>query len=38
MKFVTYGLGGYDPNKPNGNIVEEYDDGIEAEPEEETES
>jgi ribosomal protein L1 len=22
-KLVTYGLGGYDPNKPNNNIVEE---------------
>lgn len=25
MKVVTYGLGGYDPDKPNGNIVEELD-------------
>jgi hypothetical protein len=23
MKIVTYGLGGYDPTKPNNNIVEE---------------
>ena len=23
MKFVTYGLGGYDETKPNNNIVEE---------------
>ena len=23
MKIVTYGLGGYDPDKPNNNIVEE---------------
>lgn len=25
---ITYGIGGYDPNKPNGNIVEieEIDD------------
>ena len=22
MKIVTYGLGGYDPSKPNDNIVE----------------
>jgi hypothetical protein len=20
--IVTYGVGGYDPNKPNGNIIE----------------
>jgi hypothetical protein len=25
MKSVTYGLGGYDPSKPNNNIVEEID-------------
>jgi hypothetical protein len=25
MKSVTYGLGGYDPTKPNNNIVEEID-------------
>jgi hypothetical protein len=25
MKLVTYGLGGYDPTKPNNNIVEEID-------------
>jgi hypothetical protein len=24
-KFTTYGLGGYDPSLPNGNIVEEYE-------------
>ena len=24
-KSVTYGLGGYDPTKPNNNIVEEID-------------
>ncbi len=23
MNIVTYGLGGYDPSKPNNNIVEE---------------
>jgi hypothetical protein len=25
MKTITYGLGGYDPSKPNNNIVEEID-------------
>jgi hypothetical protein len=25
MKLITYGIGGYDPNKPNNNIVEEID-------------
>ena len=24
-KSITYGLGGYDPTKPNNNIVEEID-------------
>jgi hypothetical protein len=24
-KHVVYGLGGYDPTKPNNNIVEEYE-------------
>jgi hypothetical protein len=24
-KQVTYGIGGYDPTKPNNNIVEEID-------------
>jgi len=24
-KSVTYGIGGYDPTKPNNNIVEEID-------------
>jgi len=24
-KNITYGLGGYDPSKPNNNIVEEID-------------
>jgi hypothetical protein len=32
MKMTTYGAGGYDPNKPNNNIVEEIDI-----PDEETE-
>jgi hypothetical protein len=25
MKQITYGIGGYDPSKPNNNIVEEID-------------
>jgi hypothetical protein len=25
MKQITYGLGGFDPKKPNDNIVEEID-------------
>jgi hypothetical protein len=25
MKQITYGLGGYNPTKPNNNIVEEID-------------
>jgi hypothetical protein len=25
VKSITYGLGGYDPTKPNNNIVEEID-------------
>jgi hypothetical protein len=24
-KTITYGIGGYDPTKPNDNIVEEID-------------
>jgi len=24
-KLITYGLGGFDPSKPNNNIVEEID-------------
>jgi hypothetical protein len=24
-KLITYGIGGYDPSKPNNNIVEELD-------------
>ena len=28
MRNIVYGLGGYDPTKPNNNIVEDYDDGI----------
>ena len=25
MKIITFGIGGYDPSKPNNNIVEEYE-------------
>jgi hypothetical protein len=25
MKMITFGIGGYDPSKPNDNIVEEMD-------------
>jgi len=25
MRITTYGLGGFDPSKPNNNIVEEID-------------
>jgi hypothetical protein len=25
MKITTYGIGGFDPSKPNNNIVEEID-------------
>jgi hypothetical protein len=25
VKSITYGIGGYDPTKPNNNIVEEID-------------
>jgi hypothetical protein len=24
-KMITYGIGGFDPSKPNNNIVEEID-------------
>jgi len=27
MLVTVYGEGGYDPTKPNNNIIEEYDDG-----------
>jgi hypothetical protein len=27
MMHTTYGPGGYDPTKPNNNIIEQYDDG-----------
>ena len=35
MIRITYGFGGYDETKPNNNLVEEYDDGIEPETESE---
>ena len=38
MIRITYGFGGYDPTKPNGNIVEEEWLPDPPEPEEETES
>jgi len=25
MQIVTYGEGGYDPSKPNNNIIEQYE-------------
>jgi hypothetical protein len=28
MRITKYGIGGYDPSKPNNNVIEEYDDGI----------
>mgnify|MGYP000860193140 CR=1 FL=1 len=30
MIVTVYGEGGYDPEKENNNIIEQYDDGIEA--------
>jgi hypothetical protein len=33
MIVTVYGEGGFDPDKPNNNIIEQYDDGAEA-PEE----
>ena len=30
-KVVVYGLGGYDPTKPNNNIIEEYEIEVENE-------
>lgn len=27
MLITKYGFGGYDPTKPNDNIIEQYDDG-----------
>lgn len=34
-KVVVYGLGGYDPSKPNNNVVEEYDLPADVLPEQE---
>ena len=28
MLVTIYGIGGYDPTKPNNNIIAEYDDGV----------
>ena len=25
MRFTVYGLGGFDPSKPNNNIIEDYE-------------
>lgn len=25
MKQITYGIGGYDPTKPNNNVIEEIE-------------
>lgn len=25
MHVIVYGEGGYDPDKPNGNVIDEYD-------------
>lgn len=33
MIHTTYGEGGYDETKPNNNIIEQVDDGIQAETE-----
>jgi hypothetical protein len=30
IKHTVYGIGGYDPTKPNNNIIEEYE--VEVEP------
>ena len=32
MKHTVFGLGGYDPSKPNNNIVEEYDIDVPQQP------
>lgn len=29
MINTVYGEGGYDPEKPNNNVVEQFDDGVE---------
>jgi len=35
MKLVTYGLGGFDPKKPNNNLIEEIE--LADDPSEQTE-
>jgi len=25
MNAIVYGIGGYDPSKPNGNVIEQYE-------------
>ena len=32
MKHTVFGLGGYDPSKPNNNIVEEYEINVPQQP------
>jgi hypothetical protein len=32
MKHTVFGLGGYDPSKPNNNIVEEYEIDVPQQP------
>ena len=32
MKHTVFGLGGYDPTKPNNNIVEEYEIDVPQQP------
>ena len=33
MKTIVYGLGGYDPKKPNNNVIDEFDTPDESAPE-----
>lgn len=28
MRNIVYGIGGYDPTKPNNNIIADFDDGL----------
>lgn len=28
MIYTTYGEGGFDPSKPNNNIIDQFDDGV----------
>lgn len=32
IKMTTYGIGGYDPTKPNNNVVEETDIDVPQQP------